>query len=76
MYVNIFIKKTCLKWTLGLFGHNYRVATLSTFYLTVDKNDRTILTCLIYELLQKKQIVMFKMDVLVLIIEFFASYKL
>ncbi len=23
------------KWTYGLFGHNYRVATLSTFHLTV-----------------------------------------
>ena len=24
------------KWTYGLFGHNYRVAALSTFYLTVS----------------------------------------
>ena len=28
-------KSTCLKWTYGLFGYNYRVATLSTLYQTV-----------------------------------------
>ena len=28
-------KINILKWTYGLFGHNYRVATLSTLYLTV-----------------------------------------
>ena len=27
-------KLTCLKWTYGLFGKNYRVATLFTFCLT------------------------------------------
>ncbi len=27
--------KKCSKWTYGLFGHNYRVAALSTLYLTV-----------------------------------------
>ncbi len=27
--------KTCLEWTYEHFGHNYRVAALSTLYLTV-----------------------------------------
>ncbi len=30
-------KSTCLKWKLGLFGHNYRVATLFIFYPTVSE---------------------------------------
>ena len=33
-YVNI-KKLTRLNWTYELFGHNNRVATLSTFYQTV-----------------------------------------
>ena len=28
--------KHVLNWTYGLFGQNYRVATLSSFYLTVS----------------------------------------
>ncbi len=28
--------KYILNWTYGLFGHNYRVFTLSTLYLTVS----------------------------------------
>ncbi len=28
-------KSRCLKWTYGIFGHNYRVGALSTLYLTV-----------------------------------------
>ncbi len=30
MYVKM---SACLKWTFGLLGHNYRVATLSSSYL-------------------------------------------
>ncbi len=29
-------KINMFKWTCGLFGHNYRVAALSTLYLTVS----------------------------------------
>ena len=28
-------KSACLKWTYGLYDHNYQVATLSTLYLTL-----------------------------------------
>ncbi len=37
----IFKKITCLKWMYGLFGQDYRVATLSTFYLSVFRNHHT-----------------------------------
>ena len=30
-------KLICLKWTYGHFGHNYIVATLSTFYPTYNQ---------------------------------------
>ncbi len=36
MYVKL-LKSTYIKWMYGLFGYNYRVATLSTFYLTVTE---------------------------------------
>ena len=29
-------KINMFKWTNGLFGQNYRVATLSTFYVTIS----------------------------------------
>ena len=28
-------KLKCLRWTYGIFGHNYRVAALFTLYLNV-----------------------------------------
>ena len=49
-------KSTCLKWTYGHFGNDYRVATLSKSYLTTKgitmqslksiSRQSTILTCL------------------------------
>ena len=30
-------KSICLNWTYSLLGQNYRVVTLSTFYLTISK---------------------------------------
>ncbi len=38
--MQIYQKSTCLKWTNELFGHYYRAATLSTFYLTVSGNPQ------------------------------------
>ena len=44
-------KINMFKWTYGLFGENYRVATLTLLYLTVlgiiikFELDRSILTC-------------------------------
>ena len=35
VYKNEKKKINKFKWTYGLFGHNYRVAALSTLYLTV-----------------------------------------
>ena len=39
-HIKIFVKKvkksTCLKWTYGNFGNDYRVATLSKSYLTIS----------------------------------------
>ena len=32
----IFLDKHVLNWTYGIFGQNERIATLSTFYLTVS----------------------------------------
>ncbi len=29
------VKINKIKWTYGLFGHKYRIATLSTLYLTI-----------------------------------------
>ncbi len=55
--------KKVLNWTHGLFGQNYRVATLSTFYLSISgiiiyhtefENHRTILTCMNNELKMPK----------------------
>ena len=39
-HVNNVKKSTCLKWTYGLFGNNYQIATLSTLYLTVSRTYR------------------------------------
>ena len=48
------LKSTCLKWTYGHSGIDYRVAALSKSYLTTTgiknhhvkfESDRTILTC-------------------------------
>ena len=48
------------KWTYGLFVHNYRVAALSTLYLTVlDQQDIFDMTKLI-----KQKVVMIKIDIL------------
>ena len=38
-------KSTCLKWTCGHFGNDYRVATLTTTGIKMQI-DRTILMCL------------------------------
>ncbi len=35
IYVKCQISTIMFKWTYGLFGHNYRVAMLSTLYLTI-----------------------------------------
>ena len=51
---------TCLKWTYGLLGQNYRIATFSTLIICVNiyhfevEIDRTILTCL-NKLIEKAQ---------------------
>ena len=49
----LMLLELCLKWTYGHSGNDYRVATLSKFYLTTTgitmqkfEIDRTILTCL------------------------------
>ncbi len=46
--INVKISKTCLEWTYGLFGQDYKVVTLSTLYLVVSEItiDRTILAFL------------------------------
>ena len=48
------------KWTHGLFGHNYRVAALSTLYLIVFEIDNN------FDISKSKKlkIVMLKMDIL------------
>ena len=43
-------KSTCLKWTYAIFGHNYRVSTFSTLYLTVIVNGHTDFLVMIIEL--------------------------
>ncbi len=64
------MSKKYVKWTYGLFGHNYQGASLSILYLTDLGNHhtefeiiRTILTYLINKS-KKLKIVMLKMDIL------------